>query len=72
MQHRVKNYAINSKYFVISNFLLSFTARVALGVTTVLTMTTLMSSTNAQLPKISYIKSIDVFLGTCFVSKYQL
>ena len=33
----------------------------------VLTMTTLMSSTNAQLPKISYIKSIDVFLGTCFV-----
>ena len=42
-------------------------ARVALGVTTVLTMTTLMSSTNSQLPKISYIKSIDVYLGTCFV-----
>lgn len=30
-------------------------------------MTTLMSSTNAALPKISYIKSIDVYLGTCFV-----
>lgn len=30
-------------------------------------MTTLMSSTNSQLPKISYVKSIDVFLGTCFV-----
>lgn len=42
-------------------------ARVALGVTTVLTMTTLMSSTNAALPKISYVKSIDIFLGTCFV-----
>lgn len=42
-------------------------ARVSLGVTTVLTMTTLMSSVNNQLPKISYIKSIDVFLGTCFV-----
>lgn len=42
-------------------------ARVSLGVTTVLTMTTLMSSTNSQLPKISYVKSIDVFLGTCFV-----
>jgi len=42
-------------------------ARVSLSVTTVLTMTTLMSSTNSQLPKISYIKSIDVFLGTCFV-----
>lgn len=42
-------------------------ARVQLGVVTVLTMTTLMSSTNSQLPKISYVKSIDVFLGTCFV-----
>jgi glycine receptor alpha-3 len=42
-------------------------ARVSLGVTTVLTMTTLMSSTNAQLPKISYVKSIDIYLGTCFV-----
>lgn len=42
-------------------------ARVQLGVTTVLTMTTLMSSTNAALPKISYVKSIDIFLGTCFL-----
>ncbi|OXA49894.1 gamma-aminobutyric acid receptor subunit beta [Folsomia candida] len=42
-------------------------ARVALGVTTVLTMTTLMSSVNAALPKISYVKSLDVFLGTCFL-----
>lgn len=42
-------------------------ARVQLGVTTVLTMTTLMSSTNAALPKISYVKSIDIFLGTCFI-----
>nr|UOV21276.1 GABA-gated chloride channel, Rdl-like, isoform X3 [Ixodes ricinus] len=42
-------------------------ARVALGVLTVLTMTTLMSSTNAALPKISYVKSIDIYLGTCFV-----
>ncbi|RWS31463.1 gamma-aminobutyric acid receptor subunit beta-like protein [Leptotrombidium deliense] len=44
-------------------------ARVQLGVVTVLTMTTLMSSTNSQLPKISYVKSIDVFLGTCFVMR---
>ena len=42
-------------------------ARVSLGVTTVLTMTTLMSSTNAALPKISYVKSIDIYLGTCFI-----
>ncbi|CAH1777619.1 unnamed protein product [Owenia fusiformis] len=42
-------------------------ARVALGITTVLTMTTLISSTNAALPKISYLKSIDVYLVTCFL-----
>ncbi|CAL8139032.1 unnamed protein product [Orchesella dallaii] len=42
-------------------------ARVYLGITTVLTMTTLMSSTNRALPKISYVKSIDVYLGVCFV-----
>ena len=37
-----------------------------LGVTTVLTMTTLISSTNASLPKISYVKSIDAYLAFCF------
>uniref|UniRef100_A0A1I8HJR2 Neur_chan_LBD domain-containing protein n=1 Tax=Macrostomum lignano TaxID=282301 RepID=A0A1I8HJR2_9PLAT len=46
-------------------------ARVALGITTVLTMTTLISSTNAALPKISYLKSIDVFLVTCFFMTQQ-
>jgi hypothetical protein len=39
---------------------------VGLGVTTVLTMTTLISSTNSALPKISYVKSIDVYLAACF------
>ncbi|KAK5968671.1 Neurotransmitter-gated ion-channel transmembrane region, partial [Trichostrongylus colubriformis] len=38
-------------------------ARVALGVTTVLTMTTLMTTTNSAMPKVSYVKSIDIFLG---------
>ena len=42
-------------------------ARVALGIMTVLTMVTLISSTNASLPKISYLKSIDVYLVICFV-----
>merc|ERR1711892_197698 len=41
-------------------------ARVSLGVTTVLTMTTLINSVNAALPKISYMKSIDIYLFVCF------
>ncbi|KAE9414693.1 hypothetical protein Angca_006641 [Angiostrongylus cantonensis] len=41
-------------------------ARVAIGVTTVLTMTTIMTSTNATLPKVSYVKSLDIYLGICF------
>ena len=44
----------------------NFPARTGLGVTTVLTMTTLISSTNSALPKISYVKSIDVYLAACF------
>ncbi|GMT20365.1 hypothetical protein PFISCL1PPCAC_11662, partial [Pristionchus fissidentatus] len=42
-------------------------ARIGLGVTTVLTMTTLMTTTNAAMPKVSYVKSIDIFLGVCFL-----
>ena len=41
-------------------------AMVSLGVTTVLTMTTLTSTTNSSLPKISYMKSIDMYLSFCF------
>lgn len=41
-------------------------ARVGLGVTTVLTITTLTTSTIENLPKISYIKAIDIYLFTCF------
>ena len=37
-------------------------ARVGLGVTTVLTMTTLVTNTNSALPKISYMKSLDIYL----------
>ncbi|VDK81296.1 unnamed protein product [Litomosoides sigmodontis] len=42
-------------------------ARVGLGVTTVLTMTTLITTTNNAMPKVSYIKGLDVFLNFCFV-----
>ena len=41
-------------------------ARVGLGVTTVLTMTTLVTQTNASMPKISYMKSLDIYLEFCF------
>ncbi|XP_066275719.1 gamma-aminobutyric acid receptor subunit beta-1-like [Branchiostoma lanceolatum] len=41
-------------------------ARVTLGITTVLTMTTLSSAAKESLPKISYIKAIDVYLAMCF------
>ncbi|TKR76907.1 hypothetical protein L596_017977 [Steinernema carpocapsae] len=46
-------------------------ARVALGVTTVLTMTTLMTTTNAAMPKVSYVKSIDIFLGVSFLMVFS-
>jgi gamma-aminobutyric acid receptor subunit beta len=42
-------------------------ARVALGITTVLTMTTISTGVRASLPKISYVKAIDIYLVTCFV-----
>ncbi|EDO35410.1 predicted protein, partial [Nematostella vectensis] len=42
-------------------------ARVALGITTVLTMTTLISSARANLPKVSYVKAIDWYLLLCLI-----
>ena len=43
------------------------TARVGLTVAALLTMTNIMASTNAALPKISYIKAIDHYLSFCFL-----
>lgn len=33
----------------------------------VLTMTTLITTTNNSMPKVSYIKGLDVYLNFCFV-----
>ena len=40
--------------------------RISLGVTTVLTITTLASSVIATSPKIPYVKAIDLYMGMCF------
>ncbi|XP_029938910.1 gamma-aminobutyric acid receptor subunit beta-3 isoform X1 [Salarias fasciatus] len=42
-------------------------ARVALGITTVLTMTTINTHLRETLPKIPYVKAIDLYLMGCFV-----
>ncbi|XP_072904125.1 glycine receptor subunit alpha-3 isoform X1 [Hemitrygon akajei] len=42
-------------------------ARVALGITTVLTMTTQSSGSRASLPKVSYVKAIDIWMAVCLL-----
>ncbi|XP_063049399.1 gamma-aminobutyric acid receptor subunit delta [Engraulis encrasicolus] len=42
-------------------------ARVSLGITTVLTMTTLMISARSQLPRATAIKALDVYFWICYV-----
>lgn len=42
-------------------------ARVSLGLLTVLTLTTQSTSTRAQLPRVSYVKALDIWLSMCLV-----
>ncbi|KAM9181248.1 LOW QUALITY PROTEIN: glycine receptor subunit alpha-4-like [Dugong dugon] len=42
-------------------------ACVGLGITTVLTMTTQSSGTRASLPKVSYVKAIDIWMAVCLL-----
>lgn len=42
-------------------------ARISLGLLTILTMTTQSSGARATLPRVSYIKAIDVWMATCLV-----
>ena len=43
------------------------TARIAMGITTVLTMATLIGSARVSLPQVSYVKSLEWFLIMCFM-----
>ena len=42
-------------------------ARISLGIITVLTISTHSSSITATLPKVSYVKAIDIWLAVCMV-----
>ena len=42
-------------------------ARTALGITTVLTITTQTSGASSSLPKVSYIKAIDIWMSFCML-----
>lgn len=42
-------------------------ARISLGVVTVLTMTTQASLAQASLPRVSYVKAIDVWMSVCLI-----
>ncbi|KAK3099756.1 hypothetical protein FSP39_009158 [Pinctada imbricata] len=42
-------------------------ARISLGVLTVLTMTTQSSGVRASLPRVSYVKAIDVWMAACLI-----
>ncbi|XP_072914586.1 gamma-aminobutyric acid receptor subunit gamma-4-like [Hemitrygon akajei] len=42
-------------------------ARTTLGITTVLTMTTLSTISRKALPKVSYITAMDLFVSVCFI-----
>ena len=45
--------------------------RVGLGVTTVLTITLLLVASNDAMPKISYLKAIDIYLAACFIMVFM-
>lgn len=48
-------------------FCSSHTVALIAGITTVLTMTTISTGVRSSLPRISYVKAIDIYLVMCFV-----
>jgi gamma-aminobutyric acid receptor subunit beta len=54
-----------SKIFCLNLFIWFFFS--CKGITTVLTMTTISTGVRSSLPRISYVKAIDIYLVMCFV-----
>ena len=76
----VRNYGYHIIQIYIPSFLIVFLswvsfwlnidaipARISLGLLTVLTMTTQSSGARASLPKVSYVKAIDVWMAMCLL-----
>ena len=67
---RQTNFYKNQHWIVqilFSSFLYQVPARVALGVTTLLAMSTTQASIQNSLPPVAYTKAIDVWSGVCVV-----
>ena len=55
------------KLVMLSNYSKNYNNFYFLGITTVLTMTTISTGVRSSLPRISYVKAIDIYLVMCFL-----
>ncbi|WAQ97989.1 GBRB-like protein, partial [Mya arenaria] len=63
----INHEATSARVALVTYFKLKHTLRFVAGITTVLTMTTISNGVRSSLPRISYIKAIDIYLVMCFV-----